>query len=80
MKHWEGGFAKDGFRSTTVKETESTRQSKMIQWGRVLVFLFCVILQGQGSGTKACAAHLHHGAVSADVVTLTFVEPLAALA
>lgn len=80
MKHWEGGFAKDKYRSTAGKETESMHQRKMIQWGECLCFCCVSFYKAKEVEPKGCAAHLHHGAVSADVVTLTLVEPLAALA
>lgn len=77
MKHWQGGFAKDEFRSTVGKETESVHQRKTIQWGECLYFSSVSFYKAKEVEPKPSAARLHHGAVSADVVTLTSVEPLA---
>lgn len=64
MKHREGGFAKDEFRSTIAKETEKYAPKKNHSVGIGLVFLFCAILQGQGSGTQSlCSPFASRGCV-----------------
>lgn len=65
VKHWEGVFDKDEFRSTVVKETKYVKETKKnYSVGRVLVFVFCVILQGQRSGTQSlCSPFASRGCV-----------------
>lgn len=62
-KYYKGFFAKDGYRRTVVNE-KNYAPKKNDSAGRVLVFLFCLILQGQRSGTQAlCSPFASRGCV-----------------